>query len=168
MNIARLLHCIVSAACSHATMQAHLCSCAALLERFMLSIVVIGDSAHVCCVWVCVCEHFCAVQHTVGGLSEAQVQLRFTTVNQVLGTDMKKHFEILSRFQVSICPTEVAVLCLQSSCVTPAVHTLFPCCDCLQLLCYPHSSSLHSLPSHPGPSAAVRALRRVSSIDFPT
>ena len=36
--------------------------------------------------------------------NEAQSQLRTTTVSQVLGTDMKKHFDITSRFQVGHPP----------------------------------------------------------------
>ena len=36
--------------------------------------------------------------------AEARSQLRATTVSQVLGTDMKKHFDITSRFQVSHAP----------------------------------------------------------------
>lgn len=34
------------------------------------------------------------------GTLDVHAQLRATAVNQVLGTDMKKHFDITSRFQV--------------------------------------------------------------------
>ncbi len=33
--------------------------------------------------------------------AEHHTAARFMSVNQVLGTDMKKHFDIVSRFQVS-------------------------------------------------------------------
>ncbi len=33
--------------------------------------------------------------------AEHRAANRFLSVNQVLGTDMKKHFDIVSRFQVS-------------------------------------------------------------------
>lgn len=33
--------------------------------------------------------------------AEHRAATRFLSVNQVLGTDMKKHFDIVSRFQVS-------------------------------------------------------------------
>ena len=35
---------------------------------------------------------------------EDKMALRMTAIDQVLGTDMKKHFSILSRFQVSCIP----------------------------------------------------------------
>ena len=34
--------------------------------------------------------------------SEAFMQFRQTNTSMVLGTDMKKHFDIMSRFQVSL------------------------------------------------------------------
>ena len=36
--------------------------------------------------------------------SDELTQLRSTCINMVLGTDMKKHFDIMSRFQVSMLP----------------------------------------------------------------
>ena len=56
----------------------------------------------------------CMVQVQNPGFTERWSASRSQAVHQVLGTDMKKHFEILSRFQVSYCPTEDAMLCLQA------------------------------------------------------
>ncbi len=36
--------------------------------------------------------------------SDNMLVLRSTCINMVLGTDMKKHFDIVSRFQVRISP----------------------------------------------------------------
>ena len=36
--------------------------------------------------------------------SDELTQLRSTCINMVLGTDMKKHFDIMSRFQVNMLP----------------------------------------------------------------
>ncbi len=36
--------------------------------------------------------------------SDNMLVLRSTCINMVLGTDMKKHFDIVSRFQVHILP----------------------------------------------------------------
>ena len=35
---------------------------------------------------------------------------RTCVINQVLGTDMKKHFDIVSRFQVSFLPSQCAAV----------------------------------------------------------
>ena len=51
---------------------------------------------------------------------EDKMALRMTAIDQVLGTDMKKHFSILSRFQVSCIP-----------CLAPLPVT---CYDCTLLL----------------------------------
>ena len=45
------------------------------------------------------------------GSSEAYAQLRVVSVNQVLGTDMKKHFDITSRFQVGLLLPMLCLLC---------------------------------------------------------
>ncbi len=37
-------------------------------------------------------------------LLEDQVEIRSMCISQVLGTDMKKHFDITSRFQVKLLP----------------------------------------------------------------
>ena len=43
------------------------------------------------------------MQLTSNGIpTDKYMQLRLVSVNQVLGTDMKKHFDITSRFQVSL------------------------------------------------------------------
>ena len=39
-------------------------------------------------------------------MSEDSVQLRKQIINMVLGTDMKKHFDIVSRFQVTLAPAQ--------------------------------------------------------------
>lgn len=41
------------------------------------------------------------------GDSDAECQMRSTAVSQVLGTDMKKHFDITSRFQVRVTQSAV-------------------------------------------------------------
>ncbi len=38
--------------------------------------------------------------------NEDAVELRKQIVNMVLGTDMKKHFDIVSRFQVTLAPAQ--------------------------------------------------------------
>lgn len=38
--------------------------------------------------------------------SEDTVPLRKQIINMVLGTDMKKHFDIVSRFQVTLAPAQ--------------------------------------------------------------
>lgn len=40
------------------------------------------------------------MQNLIRGPQEAYAQARLLSINQVLGTDMKKHFDITSRFQV--------------------------------------------------------------------
>ena len=39
---------------------------------------------------------------SVARFAESMGELRFMCISQVLGTDMKKHFDISSRFQVSV------------------------------------------------------------------
>ncbi len=63
---------------------------------------------HVCCeafFWVQQrsCQHMLCVQMSVVR-SENMLVLRSTCINMVLGTDMKKHFDIVSRFQVHTRP----------------------------------------------------------------
>ena len=58
---------------------------------------------------------FASVQSVNGmqGLSRADHRtLRSAVIEQVLGTDMKKHFNILSRFQVSV-NTQLCLVCWQ-------------------------------------------------------
>ena len=43
------------------------------------------------------CNCICAVQKEMAG---EMIGVRSTVISQVLGTDMKKHFDILSRYQV--------------------------------------------------------------------
>ena len=53
--------------------------------------------------------------------------LRSTCINMVLGTDMKKHFDIMSRFQVSIPPAYAL-----KSALPPALSVKLPRCPCSQ------------------------------------
>ena len=47
--------------------------------------------------------------------SDNMLVLRSTCINMVLGTDMKKHFDIVSRFQVHIQPA-CFMLCMNLTC----------------------------------------------------
>lgn len=54
--------------------------------------------------------------------SETITHVRAVCINQVLGTDMKKHFDITSRFQAGFV--------FQLACSTSLTATRFPCCHC--------------------------------------
>ena len=56
-------------------------------------------------------ERLCNTLQAIHGSAEDIAQLRIVAVNQVLGTDMKKHFDITSRFQVGLL---LPMLCLFS------------------------------------------------------
>jgi hypothetical protein len=47
----------------------------------------------------------------IHGSTETLAQLRMVSVNQVLGTDMKKHFDITSRFQVGLLLPMLCLVC---------------------------------------------------------
>lgn len=53
------------------------------------------------------------------------IGLRSTCISQVLGTDMKKHFEILSRFQVDFTQPQLPHLHSVCLCCTSVLHTIF-------------------------------------------
>lgn len=57
-----------------------------------------------------IAKHVRGLQRMLDVVSEPQTQLRSTSINQVLGTDMKKHFDITSRFQVIPCSACLSVL----------------------------------------------------------
>ena len=70
------------------------------------------------------CEQFGVMR-----LSEQMAEMRAMCISQVLGTDMKKHFDITSRFQVSPCPCPC---CLHPSCgpLCPPTCTLVAAIAC--------------------------------------
>ena len=54
-------------------------------------------------------------------LAEDQVEIRSMCISQVLGTDMKKHFDISSRFQVRPLPPSLLPLCDYASHIVSAL-----------------------------------------------
>ena len=74
----------------------------------------------------CNCAHthpqcvLCAMQKEMAG---QLIGLRSTCISQVLGTDMKKHFEILSRFQVNFSHSHLPDLHSACLCCSSVVHT---------------------------------------------
>ncbi len=59
----------------------------------------------------CLCYEAQLLVPVLQNLSKDTALFRPVIVNQVLGTDMKKHFDITSRFQVGILLSMLCLLC---------------------------------------------------------
>ena len=107
-------------------------NCTALSRHYCLTKIlrVLYNSQYSNRVWAqtcrCSCAHthpqcvFCAMQKEMAG---HLIGLRSTCISQVLGTDMKKHFEILSRFQVNPSHPHLPRLHPVCLCCSSVVHT---------------------------------------------
>ena len=71
--------------------------------------------------------------------AEHRAATRFLSVNQVLGTDMKKHFDIISRFQVS-CHLwlPITATCTSGHCVEEWCHCILSAVfvNCVVICCW--------------------------------